>query len=350
MIKSNVNLRADASKKADVIMRLAKGDQLTVKKVKGDWYLVGTAGGEGYVRKDMLRLGETVTVPDADSAVLPEQTGTQTPAADTADTLILGGDENVPDESGEAETTVLTDGQAMPDGQARPDGQQAEVIDEFAAPQAVMELQGWLKTLGFYSGDADGEFGAGTTAALAAFQRSYGLEPDGKYGPVSRSAIEYASANGGNGSSSSNIATVNGVVLCDWTNFMKTNITKDEPLTVVDVKTGTRFSLRPFACGFHADVEPPTKEDTQTLLAVNGGKWDWTPRPIIVNVKGVWYAAAINVMPHGPDTLPDNGMDGQICMHFFNSRQHNTGSENENMQKAIEYALENGGALAAQQQ
>ncbi|MBB3595457.1 membrane-bound lytic murein transglycosylase B [Rhizobium sp. BK529] len=42
------------------------------------------------------------------------------------------------------------------------------------------ELQTRLKTLGYYSGDVDGNFGSGSKAAIAAVQERFGLQPDGE--------------------------------------------------------------------------------------------------------------------------------------------------------------------------
>ena len=46
----------------------------------------------------------------------------------------------------------------------------------------VVKLQERLKRLGFLSGDADGDFGASTEAAVKAAQQRYGLEADGVAG------------------------------------------------------------------------------------------------------------------------------------------------------------------------
>ncbi|MBD2564265.1 MULTISPECIES: peptidoglycan-binding domain-containing protein [Nostoc] len=46
----------------------------------------------------------------------------------------------------------------------------------------VVKLQQQLKKLGFLKGDADGDFGATTEAAVKAAQKRYGLEPDGVVG------------------------------------------------------------------------------------------------------------------------------------------------------------------------
>jgi putative chitinase len=55
----------------------------------------------------------------------------------------------------------------------------------------VKKLQNRLKELGFDPGIADGDFGAGTTAALKAFQASEGLLPDGVAGKKTIEALGF---------------------------------------------------------------------------------------------------------------------------------------------------------------
>ncbi len=50
--------------------------------------------------------------------------------------------------------------------------------------EAVQQLQQALKALGFDPGAVDGTFGAGTEAAVRAFQQASGLPADGIVGPV----------------------------------------------------------------------------------------------------------------------------------------------------------------------
>ena len=40
-------------------------------------------------------------------------------------------------------------------------------------------------------------------------------------------------------------------------------------------------------------------------------------------------------MPHGDQTITDNGYDGQFCLHLYNSRTHGSDSINSEHQKAI---------------
>ena len=44
---------------------------------------------------------------------------------------------------------------------------------------AVRTLQQRLKTLGYYTGSVDGDYGSGTVAAVKAFQRAYDIKEDG---------------------------------------------------------------------------------------------------------------------------------------------------------------------------
>jgi hypothetical protein len=53
----------------------------------------------------------------------------------------------------------------------------------------VVQIQEALKAKGFYRGPADGDFGGGTQAAVAAFQRANSLDPDGKVGARTWTAL-----------------------------------------------------------------------------------------------------------------------------------------------------------------
>jgi peptidoglycan hydrolase-like protein with peptidoglycan-binding domain len=60
---------------------------------------------------------------------------------------------------------------------------------------AVRVLQTKLKSLGFYSGTVDGSYGAGTTAAVKAFQAANGLTADGKAGSGTLNKLFSGNAN-----------------------------------------------------------------------------------------------------------------------------------------------------------
>ncbi len=59
---------------------------------------------------------------------------------------------------------------------------------------AVRDLQRKLKSLGFYKGSVDGDFGEGTDAAVKAFQKQYGLTVDGIAGSDTLNKLATAKA------------------------------------------------------------------------------------------------------------------------------------------------------------
>ena len=95
---------------------------------------------------------------------------------------------------------------------------------------------------------------------------------------------------------------------------------------ITDVYTGITYYVRSFSNGRHADVEPVTKEDTAKMKQTYGGVWSWTPRPVWVTINGRTMAASINGMPHGGGVNRNNGMNGQVCLHFLGSSTHNGNS------------------------
>lgn len=60
---------------------------------------------------------------------------------------------------------------------------------------SVRNLQTKLKSLGYYSGNVDGKYGAGTEAAVRAFQSAKNLRVDGIAGPATQRAL-YSSSSG----------------------------------------------------------------------------------------------------------------------------------------------------------
>jgi len=127
---------------------------------------------------------------------------------------------------------------------------------------------------------------------------------------------------GSSGAPSSSRVAPNGVELIDWPEVMKI-MKVGLTARVYDVRTGAVYNVKSFSNGLHADVEPVTVEDTATLKRTFGGVWSWSPRPVWVTVNGRTIAASINGMPHGGGVNQNNGMDGQVCLHFKGSSTHN---------------------------
>ncbi len=91
---------------------------------------------------------------------------------------------------------------------------------------------------------------------------------------------------------------------------------------VIDLETGERFRVQRRAGSRHADVQPLTRQDTDTMKRIYQGKWSWRRRAILVLVNGKSYAASMHGMPHGAGAIANNGFPGHFCIHFAGSTTH----------------------------
>lgn len=60
----------------------------------------------------------------------------------------------------------------------------------------ILQKQCLLTYLGYYRGEMDGKWGSLSRAATESFQRDYGLQPDGIFGPATRECILWVIATG----------------------------------------------------------------------------------------------------------------------------------------------------------
>lgn len=122
----------------------------------------------------------------------------------------------------------------------------------------VRKLQNTLKDLRFYTGEVDGDFGASTEAAVRAFQKANGLEPDGKAGSMTLQILYSGSAKSASGS-----------------NNVKPNTTST-PIIYVDVTPnplGTYVTLREGNSGVLVRKLQQALKDGKYLNADVDGKY-----------------------------------------------------------------------------
>ena len=124
-------------------------------------------------------------------------------------------------------------------------------------------------------------------------------------------------------------AAVGQVEKLEWS-VAREVIPRNTPITIIDVHTGLSYQVISFSHGSHADVFPVTPEDTEIMRQAFGGRWTWTPRPILVVVGDRTIAASMSGMPHGGGVNRGNNMNGHVCVHFLNSRTHNGNRRHEN--------------------
>lgn len=123
----------------------------------------------------------------------------------------------------------------------------------------------------------------------------------------------------------------------NWS-IVNAQLHKGSNMTVMDVATGKRFTIKRWAGSSHADVEPLTAKDTAIMKEISGGSWSWTRRAVVVIYNGKAYAASMNTMPHGVQTIYSNGYAGHFCMHFLDSRTHGSNKVDPDHKKAVEKA------------
>lgn len=149
------------------------------------------------------------------------------------------------------------------------------------------------------------------------------------------SGKKVSTGNSGNSKPSTGSSWKDKVVMMDWFEGGNKVVARGGYATLYDIGTGISFKVKRMGGTNHADMEPASAEDTAKLYQIVGGKYSWNSRPVILVKGDVYVACAINTLPHGDQTLDDNGYDGQFCLHMVNSRTHGSDSINENHQKAI---------------
>jgi len=195
----------------------------------------------------------------------------------------------------------------------------------------VLLIQERLRDLGYYPYKITGQFGSVTHNAVTIFQQTNGLTLDGIVGGqtaevlFSRDAKRLSSNNLRMPTPSPTPKPIQYTYgeLLEWS-VGKNYMSRGSKFRIRDFYTGLEYYAIMVGGYNHCDFEPATKEDCATLKKTYGGVWQWTRRPVLVRLNNRWYAGSINGMPHGYETIPNNGMDGQVCLHLLNSRTHGT--------------------------
>ena len=160
---------------------------------------------------------------------------------------------------------------------------------------------------------------------------------------VSKNKVSGAAASSSGSTSSSGSSTFKSnrskVVMMDWFDGGSDVLKVGSYGTIYDVKTGITVRIKRMGGHNHADVEPATKSDTAKLLKIAGGTFSWDSHAVILHAGNKYVACGINTLPHGDQTLKNNGYNGQFCLHMSGSLTHCSGSANENHQHSIEKAF-----------
>lgn len=312
--RDGVNIRATANG-SSILTRVKKGTVLpyyaeNIKAGSYTWYLIRLSNGtEGYIRSDMVSKSNNNggTLPTATPA--PSGSPTTKPSA-TYTTLRLGS-------TGDAVTRLVQ-----------------ELINQ-----------------GYYTGSVTNVYTSAVRAAVRAFQSAKGLTVDGIAGKQTQHALFGTVEPGADDYTDYNFQFYPAEKIDWYTGGIQQLWAKGASYKIYDVKTGIVWWARRWAGYSHADIEPVTAADTARLCQIYGVNnaqeiWDknlWQRRPCLITIGNRTFACSLFGMPHNPDgdTIPDNNMTGQICMHFTNSKGHESGKVDTYHQQAIEYAWQN---------
>ena len=286
---SSLNLRERASKDSKSIQSLSKGTVLTIKSTSGDWYKVTTGKYTGYVMKKYVDVGSSSS--SSSSSILKTLKKIGKPKACS------------PGDTG----------------------------------SNVLKLQKCLQAMGYYDKALDGDYGSGTKAAVKKLQKAKGLKQTG-IADSNTIAVMFGEKISSSSSSSSSSKTIETERL-DWFKNGSNRIPKGAVFTVKDCKTGKTFQCKRWSGANHLDAEPLTKSDAAVIKKLYGGNWSWKRRPVLVKYNGRVYAASMNGMPHGTQTITNNGFEGHFCIHFYGSKTHGTKKVDATHQNCVATAM-----------
>lgn len=193
----------------------------------------------------------------------------------------------------------------------------------------VKALQQALKIKGYYKASIDSSYGDKTVAAVMAFQKASRLSDDGVAGNATIKKLF--------GQDAANYTMKTEKL--DWFKEGSATIPKGASFTVKDVSTGKTFTAKRWSGANHLDAEPVSADDSKTIKEIFGGDWSWARRSILVKYNGHVYAASMNGMPHGTTTIDKNNFSGHFCIHFHNSRTHDTDRVDATHQNAVASAM-----------
>lgn len=282
-LKSNTRMLTSVKSSAKTIFKLEKGSSISVLGTKGSWARVKLDGKTGYVKKSRLT--------------------SKQPATATVDKY--------------------------------------QVIRPGDKGDAVKKLQTRLKALGWFNGSIGGNYLTLTKQAVIDFQEAAELPTSGIADVQMQAALYGASAPRFSISGVSTANPAKGEIRrADW---WKSGIqeywARRKYAVVTDVRTGISFKVIRVGGYNHADTQPVTAKDTAAMKKAYGGKWSWDRRAIWVSVGGKRYAASMNGMPHGSDSISGNNFNGMFCIHFTNSKGHGSNAVCPLHQAAIEVAM-----------
>ena len=217
-------------------------------------------------------------------------------------------------------------------------------LSKNSSGEDVLRLQQKLVEKGYLAANqVTGVYLTSTENAVIAFQRANNLTVDGIAGSKTQHTL-FGTVEPGtdiNNQGSSVSVTLYPVEKIDWYSGGIQSIWSVGTVAIItDVYTGISFRAQRLYGDNHADAEPLTTADTAAICAIykvsnpqeisdrEQELQSYRRRPLWVTIGGRTFAASMYGIPHNfsGDRIPDNGYNGQFCVHFTNSKTHGSGS------------------------
>ena len=216
---------------------------------------------------------------------------------------------------------------------------------------AVKNLTTELIRQNYLSGSATTKYTTTVENAVKKFQADKGLTVDGIAGPATQHKL-YGTVPVGAADTSNPTFTIYPAEKIDWyTGGINELWSKGSNYKVYDVRTGIVWWAHRWSGGSHVDAEPLTAADTARLAKSYGvttaqeieDKDLYQRRPLLVTIGTRTFCCSLYGVPHNypkGDTIADNDFRGQVCIHFTNSKTHDSNRVDSAHQAAIEEAYQ----------
>ena len=100
---------------------------------------------------------------------------------------------------------------------------------------------------------------------------------------------------------------------------------------------GVSWNARRTVGANHADVEPLTVQDANTMKSIWGGSWSWS-FPTGTGKKRKENSRFSQRNAHDVEYIKNNGFPGHFDVHFYNSTRHVDGKQDQDHQRNIKIA------------
>ncbi|MDL2235825.1 peptidoglycan-binding protein [Christensenellaceae bacterium OttesenSCG-928-L17] len=92
--------------------------------------------------------------------------------------------------------------------------------------------------------------------------------------------------------------------------------------TLTDFNTGVTFDMVYIGGENHAEMECASANDTAVYKQTFGDAFNYSKRPMLVQLGSDLVACSLQGAPHGEDGVARNEMDGHACLFFQDSKSH----------------------------